>query len=146
MIGYVTLGTNNLEASTKFYDELFAVIGAGRGYEGDNFVAWGTSPDAPMVSVITPFDKQPATAGNGTMVAIAVESKEKVHEMHAKALELDIHEQMHAERQRVDNVFAELPPDDWEARIIAVEANQRVIEANQIKMLTMLDSVLDVTP
>jgi predicted lactoylglutathione lyase len=88
MIGYVTLGTNNLEAATKFYDELFAVIGAGRGYEGDNFVAWATSPDAPMVSVITPFDKKPATVGNGTMVAIAVASPEKVQEMHAKALEL----------------------------------------------------------
>jgi predicted lactoylglutathione lyase len=41
-----------------------------------------------MVSVITPFDKKPATVGNGTMVAIAVASPEKVQEMHAKALEL----------------------------------------------------------
>lgn len=88
MIGYVTLGTNDLGTATKFYDELFAVIGAGRVYEGDRFVAWSTGPGAPAVSLITPFDENAATAGNGTMVAIAVENTDKVHEVHAKAMEL----------------------------------------------------------
>lgn len=88
MIGYVTLGTNNLGAATEFYDELFALIGAGRVYEGDRFVAWGTGPGAPAVSIIMPFDEKEATVGNGTMVALAVDAKEKVHAVHAKALEL----------------------------------------------------------
>ena len=88
MIGYVTLGTNDLEAAAKFYDELLAVIGAGRVYEGDRFVAWGTGPGAPAVSVIIPFDDKEATVGNGTMVAIVVDGKDKVHAMHAKALQL----------------------------------------------------------
>ena len=88
MIGYVTLGTNNLDKATAFYDELFAVIGAVRVYEGDTFVAWGTSPTAPAVSVIKPYDGNEATAGNGTMVALAVDAPDKVHAMHAKAMEL----------------------------------------------------------
>ena len=88
MIGYVTLGTDDVSRAAKFYDELMPVIGAGRVYAGDNFVAWGTSMSDPGLSVITPFDGQPASVGNGTMVALAVDAPEKVHAVHAKALEL----------------------------------------------------------
>ena len=63
MIGYVTLGTNNLDAATKFYDALFATIGAGRILEDDSFVAWATGPTAPAVSVTRPFDDNAATVG-----------------------------------------------------------------------------------
>jgi catechol 2,3-dioxygenase-like lactoylglutathione lyase family enzyme len=88
MIGYVTLGSNDIQRAAKFYDELLAVIGASRFMEGDNFIAWATAPTAPALSVITPFDGNEASVGNGTMVAIAVDSPERVHELHAKALEL----------------------------------------------------------
>ncbi len=88
MIGYVTLGSNDVPRAAEFYDDLLALVGAGRFYEGDNFVAWATGPGAPGLSVITPFDGNPATVGNGTMVAIAVDSPDKVHEVHARALAL----------------------------------------------------------
>ena len=88
MIGYVTLGTNQLEKAVKFYEALFGSIGAGRQMEGDTFVAFSTGPNAPAVSVIKPFNQEPATAGNGTMVAIAMDAPEKVDSFHAKALEL----------------------------------------------------------
>lgn len=88
MIGYVTLGSNDIPTAAKFYDELLALIGAGRFYEGENFIAWATGPDTPALSVITPFDGNTATVGNGTMVALVVDSPEKVNEVHAKALEL----------------------------------------------------------
>lgn len=88
MIGYVTLGTNRLAEASKFYDELFATIGAGRVFEADTFVAWSTGPTAPSVSVIEPYNKEPATVGNGVMVAIAMDKPEKVDAFHAKALEL----------------------------------------------------------
>ena len=89
MIGYVTLGTNDLERAVAFYDQLFAVLGAGRFMEDPgHFVAWATAPDKPAVSVTTPWDGQPATHGNGTMVALVVDSKEKVHEVYDKAIEL----------------------------------------------------------
>ncbi|MDH5455490.1 MAG: VOC family protein [Gammaproteobacteria bacterium] len=88
MIGYVTLGSNDVPRAAQFYDELLALIGAGRTYEGERFIAWSTGPGSPALSVITPFDGNPATVGNGTMVAIAVDSPDKVHEVHAKALAL----------------------------------------------------------
>ena len=88
MIGYVTLGTNKFDDAAKFYDELFATIGAGRGMESDTFIAWTTGPTAPAVSIIRPFDGNPATVGNGVMVAIVMDTRAKVDAFHAKALEL----------------------------------------------------------
>lgn len=88
MIGYVTLGTNQYEDAAKFYDELLAVIGAGRIMEGDSFIAWSTDPQSPAISILRPFDGKDATAGNGVMVAIAADSPDKVNALHAKALQL----------------------------------------------------------
>ena len=88
MIGYVTFGTNNLERARKFYDALLAVLGAKRTMDMDTFTAWGTAPDAPMVSVIKPFDGKAATVGNGVMVALAASSKAQVDAVHKKALAL----------------------------------------------------------
>jgi len=88
MIGYVTLGTNDLKRAAKFYDELLALLGAKRAMELETFIAWAAAPNPPMVSVIKPFDKKPATVGNGVMVALAASSKEQVNALHAKALAL----------------------------------------------------------
>ena len=89
MIGYVTLGTNDLPRAVAFYDDLMASIGAGRFMEEENyFVAWATAPDQPSIAVSVPFDKEAATVGNGTMVAMIMESPEKVDALYEKALEL----------------------------------------------------------
>ena len=88
MIGYVTLGTNRFDEAARFYDELFGLIGAERILEDDTFVAWGRSMQEPGVSIARPFDGNPATVGNGVMVAIVVDSPDKVDAMHTKALEL----------------------------------------------------------
>jgi predicted lactoylglutathione lyase len=88
MIGYVTLGTNDLKRAAKFYDELLAVLGAKRAMELETFIAWASAPNTPMVSVIKPFDQKAATVGNGVMVALAANSKEQVNALHAKALAL----------------------------------------------------------
>jgi predicted lactoylglutathione lyase len=88
MIGYVTLGTNDLEKGAAFYDALLAELGAGRFMEMETFIAWATSPDAPGVSITKPFDGNPATVGNGVMVGLAADSPEKVDSVYAKAMEL----------------------------------------------------------
>ncbi|MGH7803086.1 MAG: VOC family protein [Candidatus Binatia bacterium] len=88
MIGYVTLGTNDLQRAAKFYDELLAVLGAKRAMELETFIAWATGPGTPMVSVIKPFDEKAASVGNGVMVALATSSKEQVDALYAKALAL----------------------------------------------------------
>jgi catechol 2,3-dioxygenase-like lactoylglutathione lyase family enzyme len=88
MIGYVTLGTNNYDEAARFYDDLFAVLGAARIIESDRFIAWGTGMKSPAVSIAKPYDGNPATVGNGVMVALAMDSPDKVDALHAKALEL----------------------------------------------------------
>ena len=88
MIGYVTLGTNNLERAVGFYDALLEVIGATRFMEEDDFIAWAVTPEAPSLAASKPFNGETATAGNGTMVALMVESPEIVQKLHARALEL----------------------------------------------------------
>jgi predicted lactoylglutathione lyase len=88
MIGYVTLGTNQLDKAVEFYDALFGSIGVNRMMETETFVAWGTSMSSPAVSIMKPNDGNAATAGNGTMIAIALGSPEKVDAFHAKAMEL----------------------------------------------------------
>jgi predicted lactoylglutathione lyase len=88
MIGYVTLGTNDLERATKFYDELLALIGGARMMESERFVAWASAPNAPAISVTLPFDTKDASVGNGVMVALVVDSSDKVDAIYKKALEL----------------------------------------------------------
>jgi predicted lactoylglutathione lyase len=88
MIGYVTLGTNDLERAARFYDALLGEIGATRFMETDNFIAWAVSPDAPGLAATKPFDGNPATVGNGTMVALVMDTPAKVDALHRKALEL----------------------------------------------------------
>lgn len=88
MIGYVTLGTNDLARACAFYDALLGELGARRVLEGARFVAWGRDMASPSLGVILPFDGQAATRGNGTMVALAVTSPAQVDALHAKALSL----------------------------------------------------------
>lgn len=88
MIGYVTLGTRDLARAAAFYDALLAEIGAQRTMQGERFVAWGTSPTAPGLGLLYPYDGQPASVGNGTMVALVVDSPEKVQRVHATAIAL----------------------------------------------------------
>jgi len=88
MIGYVTLGTNDLPRAAAFYDALLSGIGAKRFIENEQFIAWSASQEQAGVALTRPFDGKPATVGNGTMVALAAESPEQVQTMHAKALSL----------------------------------------------------------
>src|SRR5580698_9332078 len=88
MIGYVTLGTNDLPRAAAFYDALLAEIGAKRMMENEQFVAWSVTPSSPGLGITKPFDKKAASVGNGVMVALAVDSKVKVDALHRKALQL----------------------------------------------------------
>jgi len=88
MIGYTTFGTNDIKRAAAFYDGVLAEFGAKRTMESERFIAWGTAPNAPMVSVIKPFDGKAATVGNGVMVALAASSRAQVDAIHKKALAL----------------------------------------------------------
>ncbi|MBC3764698.1 VOC family protein [Neptunicella marina] len=89
MIGYVLVGTADLNRSGEFYDALLGTIGVTRFMEeADYFIAWAKSPGECSFGVTLPFDKKPASVGNGTMVAIALETPEQVNAFYNKALEL----------------------------------------------------------
>ena len=105
MIGYVTLGTNDIERAARFYDPLLAEIGAKRFMETETFIAWATSPQAPALSVIVPFDGNAATVGNGAMVALAMDSRDKVDALYRKAIELGAKDEG-APGPRGDNFYA----------------------------------------
>lgn len=85
MIGYVTLGTNDMERATAFYDAVLSELGASGRKTSDRMHGY-TVKGFPMLAVCTPYDGQPATAGNGTMVALTAASREAVEKVHAKAL------------------------------------------------------------
>ena len=88
MIGYTSVGTNDLEKAIHFYGELLSLLGAKPFFKSERGVGWGVSPDKPMFSVLKPFDGQKATVGNGGMVAFVAANPEQVQALHAKALQL----------------------------------------------------------
>ena len=88
MIGYINLGTNQFDRAADFYDQLLSLIGAQRVAGGDRFVAWAMASGEPMLSIIKPYDGEPATVGNGVMVALKVASRQSVDALHARALAL----------------------------------------------------------
>ena len=88
MIGYVTLGSNDLAAAARFYDALLGELGATRLMETERYIFWGVSMQQPSLCVIKPFDGAPASVGNGSMVALVTDGRDKVDRLHAKALAL----------------------------------------------------------
>lgn len=86
MIGYVTVGTNDLPRAAKFYDALAAEMGTPRMMEFEAFIAWGTPGGPAGIAVTKPYDGQPATVGNGVMVALEAKDKEQVDRLYAIAL------------------------------------------------------------
>ena len=88
MIGYVTLGTNDMARASRFYDDLLSVVGAKRTMETEKFIAWGNNPATPMLFVIKPADGNQATVGNGVMIALAAKNKQEVDALYNKAISL----------------------------------------------------------
>jgi predicted lactoylglutathione lyase len=86
MIGYVTLGTNDLARGAAFYDALAAELGVGRMMEWEHAIAWGAPGGSAGIGLTRPFDGGPATVGNGVMVALEAKDAEQVQRLHAIAL------------------------------------------------------------
>jgi catechol 2,3-dioxygenase-like lactoylglutathione lyase family enzyme len=89
MIGYVTIGALDSEASGKFYDAVLGVLGDERKFADGGWIGWGPKdggPDSYYCFVCPPHDKQPARPGNGIMLAFVAHSKEEVNAAHAAGL------------------------------------------------------------
>lgn len=85
MLGYVTLGTNDLKANAPFYDAIAKEMGFGRMMEFDTFIAWGNWEVA-GVALTQPFDGKAASVGNGTMVALQASGPEQVQRIYDIAM------------------------------------------------------------
>ena len=89
MIGYITLGTNDLERAKQFYDTLLSEMGISRLMAcGDRGCGWAANMDQPMLCIFKPYNGEPATVGNGVMAGISVDSPDTVDRLHKRALEL----------------------------------------------------------
>lgn len=86
MIGYVTLGTNDRAASSKFYDALCGELGVGRMMENEQFIAWGKPGEGAGIGLTRPADGQAATVGNGVMVALEAKDEAQVRRLYDLAL------------------------------------------------------------
>lgn len=87
MLLYVTFGTNDLARAQAFYDPTLATLGISGRVIGDHELAYAeTQGGEPRLYIVTPFDRQPATRGNGTSLALAARSRAEVRAFHAAAL------------------------------------------------------------
>lgn len=86
MIGYVTLGTNDLARAAKFYDAIAAELDTPRMMEFDGFIAWGKPGGAAGIGLTKPFDGNAASVGNGVMVALEAKDKDQVDRLYSIAL------------------------------------------------------------
>ena len=87
MIGYAMLGTNNQNRANAFYDAVFGAIGVGRLMTfPSGGIAWGVNWGVPMIAVGAPNDGAPATVGNGSMLAVTLDTRAKVDALHAAAV------------------------------------------------------------
>ena len=86
MLGYVTLGTNDLEKAAVFYDAVAKEMGTSRMMEWPGAIAWGKPGGGAGIGLTKPFDGQPATVGNGVMAALEAKDKAQVDRLHAIAL------------------------------------------------------------
>jgi catechol 2,3-dioxygenase-like lactoylglutathione lyase family enzyme len=86
MLSHVMFGSNDVPRATAFYDAVLGVIGARQLMNFGTTIVWGTT--APALAICQPYDRKPATHGNGTMVALNAPTRDLVDQLHAKALEM----------------------------------------------------------
>lgn len=83
---YCVFGTNNMDAAIKFYDMLFQNTGVNKVLSTERMTFW--AEEAFAFAIATPFNEEPASHGNGTMIGFNVGSAEEVARLHAKAVDL----------------------------------------------------------
>lgn len=88
MLGYVTVGALDGEASGKFYDAVLVHVGDERKFSDNGWIGYGPKGvDSHYFYVCPTFNKEPATFGNGTMLAFKAPSQDAVAAAHAAGLE-----------------------------------------------------------
>ena len=89
IISFIMIGTNNLEKSIRFYDPIFIHLGLKKVVTTERYVGYSNSDNSEEVKfyITKPYNKEAASIGNGSMVALFAGSKEAVDKFHSAALE-----------------------------------------------------------
>lgn len=91
MIGYVTVGADDIPRAKRFYSSFMPALGyqLQEGPEGLSY-ALPDHPGQPAVfpdfHVKPPLDGRPASVGNGAMIAFQLRSQQEVRNLHSAAL------------------------------------------------------------
>jgi catechol 2,3-dioxygenase-like lactoylglutathione lyase family enzyme len=85
MIGYATIGTNDLEKAKDFYDRVMETLGGRRTMAFERMQFYGGQGRS-MLAICKPYDGSPATAGNGSMFGVQAATKDAVDKAHAAAI------------------------------------------------------------
>lgn len=88
LILYTTVGVSDFDRSLAFYDAIFGALGYRRSEDAaEGWAGWGPSYDEGVSFwICPPFDGQPPTAGNGTMIALRARNDAEVRAFHTAAL------------------------------------------------------------
>ena len=86
MIGYVTVGTNDLNKAAEFYDKICGELGMGRFMANERIIAWGGGGAG--FGVALPIDGKPMSVGNGVMAAFGAKDEAQVERVYKLALSL----------------------------------------------------------
>ena len=80
MIGFVMIGTNNLGESSKFYDAILSPLGIKKVITTERYIGYAkiNTPKKIEFYLMKPYNKEPATVGNGTMITFFADSKDVV--------------------------------------------------------------------
>ncbi|GLR71241.1 VOC family protein [Agaribacter marinus] len=85
-MNYFVFGTNDKEKAEVFYDDLFSESGLNKIHGRGRMTLWGN--ESFMFALAEPFDEQPATNGNGTMLGLHVDTIEEVNRLYQKVLDM----------------------------------------------------------
>jgi catechol 2,3-dioxygenase-like lactoylglutathione lyase family enzyme len=88
MLSYATVGSNRLDEAKAFYDALLACAGISRLFEHPSGGRIYGKDGRVVFGVVGPFNREPATVGNGSMIAFHFDTPDEVTAFHRRALEL----------------------------------------------------------
>ena len=90
MIGFVMVGTNNLDKAINFYDKLLNTINLQRVVTNEKYAGYSLKdkPDDVEFYVTNPVNKEKATFGNGTQISFLVNSKDLVNKFYNTGIKL----------------------------------------------------------
>ena len=90
MIGFVMVGTNNLNKAISFYDVLLETINLKRIVTNEKYAGYSSSENPENIEfyVTNPANKEKATYGNGTQISFLVNSKDTVDKFYNLGIKL----------------------------------------------------------